>query len=169
MRFCRSPWDISEALFALSKAVPVTRDCLPFSATPEVDTPGTCQARCSKRDARAADGRFTFREISNITAAQRQIRAYGSVISHMNLYKGGHGMRWMECVLMQGMRVDSDCLSVHTLLADFRPFFAANPRGVYDGALCTKGEASDLQEEHAVRTAACLADWCCANVPHASN
>jgi hypothetical protein len=40
-------------------------------------------------------------------------------------------------------------LCVHAA-ADFRPFFEANPTGVYEGKACAEGNAAKLEENHAV-------------------
>lgn len=89
-RDCTAGWNLPDALRQLQeKAAHIpTMGCLPYQ--PDITGQRTpdqlCSGRCSDAQPYASQGKFSFKQISNILAAQQHIRQYGSVVSSFDVY-----------------------------------------------------------------------------------
>jgi len=118
LKFCNTGWDLDSALSKLKSQMIVAEECLRYQTSTLFDDEKKCAYACTKPDSRAQGGRFDVRQLGSLAQAQRHLRRYGGVISALAVY------------------------------SDFRPFFASNPGGVYDGKGCQGG--ANFVEDHAV-------------------
>lgn len=121
-RFCLSQWSLLPALAKFQNGDVVAERCLAYTAASEGndDAGSKCKYKCKDADPQAAQGKFSMRMIRNFAQIQRHIRMFGGVATGVSIY------------------------------SDFRPFFEANPTGVYEGKACAEGNAAKLEENHAV-------------------
>lgn len=89
----------------------VDESCLPYTVAPGKDAAASlCRYRCNKPAGVWAKGRYEVVSLSDsIPLIQFFIRRYGAVITRLNIF------------------------------SDFRPFFKANPKGIYEGKGCSDG------------------------------
>jgi hypothetical protein len=110
-KYCPTGMSLSSTIGRLKQPV-VPKNCLPYTIAPGSDDPSTlCDYACKDPSDIYQKGSFrSFSLTESIPEIQAAIRKHGAVVTRLNVY------------------------------AQLRPFFAANPTGVYSGQDCDLGE-----------------------------
>jgi hypothetical protein len=110
----------------------VEESCLPYTVAPGKDAAASlCRYRCNKPAAVWTKGRYEVVSLSDsIPLIQFFIRRYGAVITRLNIF------------------------------SDFRPFFKANPKGIYDGRGCSDGRLRMTSKTVSAAAALACLDYC---------
>eukprot|EP00878_Enallax_costatus_P021080 GHUV01022302.1.p1 GENE.GHUV01022302.1~~GHUV01022302.1.p1 ORF type:complete len:303 (-),score=45.99 GHUV01022302.1:480-1388(-) len=114
-RTCRTPWGLREAQSTLTAALKTPRTITTANCTPNVLSPtitssaaalqGTCRSTCSQTDDPNGylNGQLDIAILGSVWEMQQHILAHGAAVTSLTLYD------------------------------DFKPYFAANPKGIYPG------------------------------------